>query len=466
MFSRLPAFVQFVCHKLVERGHEAVVVGGCARDILLGREPHDWDVATSAHPQDVLELFCGMTTNHDLYGISGVVHTVPTGLKHGTVTVVLSGEQVEVTSFRTDGEYSDGRRPDGVRFGVTLKEDLARRDFTMNAIAYDPSGGVIVDPFDGRLDIERKLIRAVGDPRERFTEDALRIMRAFRFSAVLGFPVEPKTEEAAMALAPTLSKVSAERVRDELLKLLVGRNAATVLECMTPVLDVVLPELSALRGVAQNSYHQFDVWGHTLAVVGAIRRDPMLRLAALLHDVGKPTVVAPHPSRPGENQFIDHEKVGADMTDSICERLKLSNEDRKFVVTLVRNHIGPLHLAHAKMPAIRRFLRQLGVEYLEPLMKLCAADVAGKGNIERDDSLGVIHERFTRAMEEKPVVSTRQLAISGKDVMETCGIPSGPEVGKVLAELLERVTDDPSLNERDKLLALLPLACNNPVTHS
>lgn len=438
MHVNMPSSVRFVCEQLSARGHQAVIVGGCVRDVFLDREPHDWDVASSAMPEDVMATF---------------PKVIPTGLQHGTVTVIIGDNAIEVTTFRSEGNYSDGRHPDCVCLGVTLEDDLSRRDFTMNAIAYDPTSQRVIDPFGGQMDISARVIRAVGNPYERFSEDALRIMRAFRFAAVLGFAVEPHTLDAAVVSVELLRKISAERIRDELFKLLTGVGASASLAAMSAVIDVILPELSPMRGMPQNHHHKYDVWGHTLAAVAAAPRDPVLRFAALLHDVGKPSTIKPHPTRPGEYQFLEHDDVGAKIADKICKRFKLTNDARALVVNMVQFHMGPTQMLNAGMSAVRRFIKKLGVEYVEPLLAICQADLIGTGG--HHGEIEVIKQKFAEAMQGPVAVSAKQLAVSGKDIMDTFGLKPGPQVGGILKKLLEIVMDDPSLNDRDILLRIV-----------
>lgn len=439
---RLPTDVQTICTRLSDGGHRAVVVGGCVRDMIMGRDPHDWDVATSALPEQVQNLF---------------ERTVPTGIKHGTVTALEGDSQIEVTTFRSEGVYSDSRHPDSVALGVTLEEDLSRRDFTMNAIAFEPSTGEFRDPFRGRDDIEKRLIRAVGHPVSRLTEDALRILRAWRFSSTLGFDLEFETRLAMRFCVPLLKKVSAERIRDEILKLLPGAKVTTALcdmQTSGAFQHVLLPELGGMVGVAQNRYHKYDVWMHTVYTVAAMPNDPILRLTALLHDVAKPVVRAPHPTKPGEYQFIGHEVTGAEMADVICQRLKLSNEDRQRVVRLILHHLAGLHLVGAGMPGYRRFVRKLGAELVPDLLALMTADTIG-GGVKDPSEINPLREKFEQVLTEKPAMSTNQLPINGDDVMQLLGIEPGPQVGTVMRSLLESVTDNPELNNREKLLELL-----------
>ena len=439
----VPPAAAAVCRKLTEAGHEAYVVGGCVRDALRGRTPGDWDVATSAPPDAVVKLF---------------PKTIPTGLQHGTVTVMMKGEPIEVTTFRGEGAYTDGRRPDSVTFGVTLDEDLSRRDFTMNAIAWDPVAERVVDPFGGRADLDARLIRAVGDPVLRFREDGLRVMRAIRFAAVLEFDLDPATEAAIPKALDVLAKVSVERVQQELMKLLAARKPSIALDVAqrTGILGVILPELTEGVGVAQNRYHEFDVWRHTMATVDGTPGEPIVRLAALFHDVAKPRTAAPKEDAPGEFSFYRHDSVGAEMSEAIMRRLKFSNRDRERVVNVVANHMF-WYSAEWTDATVRRFIKRVGEDALPDLFAVRVGDVIGRGRGEDPEvELGELKRRVDAVISADQALSIKDLAIGGGDVMTALAIPPGRIVGQILERLLERVLEDPALNDRERLLALLP----------
>jgi tRNA nucleotidyltransferase (CCA-adding enzyme) len=444
MLSRVPPSVLELCRRLAGAGFEAWLVGGGVRDLLLGREVHDWDVATAAQPEQVQRVFR---------------RTVPTGVKHGTVTVLLEdGGGVEVTTFRGEGAYSDGRHPDGVVYVRSLVEDLERRDFTMNAMALDPTTGEVADPFGGRADLDARLVRAVGDPGARFSEDGLRCLRAVRFAAVLGFEVEPATLAAIGACLPTFRRVSAERVRDELLKLLGAAHPSVGLELVrrSGLLADVLPELAAGIGLAQNRHHSEDVWAHSVRVCDGLGADDrILRLAGLLHDVGKVGTVAPAgEDRPDENTFHGHESEGARLVDEVIgPRLRLSNEDRGRVAHLVACHNFPLEGWTGA--GRRRFLRRVGTGHLDALLALKAADLGAKpGAEERLARLARLREELEAEAAARPALETTHLAVDGRALMAHLDLPPGPRVGRLLRALLERVLEDPALNERERLLAL------------
>lgn len=431
-----------VCRRLREGGYEAHVVGGCVRDLLLGRAAKDWDVATSALPADVQRLF---------------KRTIPTGIQHGTVTVLVGKEHVEVTTYRGEGEYTDARRPDRVIFGVTLEEDLARRDFTVNAMAYDPLADTLIDPFGGRADLAARVLRAVGDANERFREDGLRVMRAVRFMATLEMTLDPTTEAAISGALGSLARVSGERVRDELLKLLGAARPSVGLLAMerTGILGTVLPELAEAVGVTQNRYHAYDVWQHTVASVDATPGNAIVRLGTLLHDVGKPRTAAPKPDAPGENSFYRHDSVGAEMADVIGRRLKLSNAERDKVVALVAHHMF-WYSPEWTDATVRRFIRRVGAELLPDLFALREGDVVGRGHGEDPESeLGELRRRVEKVVAEDQALSIGDLVVGGEDVMRVLGVAPGRIIGDTLRELLEAVIEDPSLNEREALLAMI-----------
>jgi tRNA nucleotidyltransferase (CCA-adding enzyme) len=444
----IPDDVLAVCQRLRQAGHEAHLVGGGVRDLLLGRAPSDFDVATSAHPDQVMSLF-------------GNRYAIPTGLQHGTVTV-LAGEAprqrpVEVTTFRGEGEYLDGRHPSSVSFGATLVEDLARRDFTMNAMAYDPVDGVLTDPFGGQPDLAARLVRAVGDPVARFREDGLRPMRAVRQATQLGFAIDPPTAQAMAGALDSFRKVSAERVRDELIKLAVAPGPSRGLELMREggLLAVVMPELLEGVGCQQNRYHRFDVYHHTLATMDSTPPDPVVRLGALLHDVGKPRARQPREGAPGEYRFFKHEYVGAQMADDICRRLKLPNAQREGVTALVEHHMF-YYTPEWSDGNVRRFVRRVGAERLPALFALREADIAGRGFGEdpKRETTELV-QRIQAVATADAALQVKDLVVDGKDVMRVLGIPPGRQVGQVLERLLERVLDDPSLNRRDVLERLM-----------
>jgi tRNA nucleotidyltransferase (CCA-adding enzyme) len=455
----VPDDVVALCRKLREGGFEAWVVGGAVRDLLRGAAAKDFDVATSAQPADVTRLF-------------GRKRTIPTGEKHGTVTVLTERagqkEHVEVTTYRGEGAYSDGRRPDEVVFVRTLDEDLKRRDFTMNAIAYDPLADVLADPYGGQRDLAARVIRAVGDARERFSEDGLRAMRAVRFAAQLEFAIDPDTERAIPETIDVFKKVSAERVRDELVKILSARAPSRGLELMrtTGLLAATIPELLEGVGMHQNRHHAHDVWQHTLAAVDATELvgDPkwLVRFAALLHDVAKPRTAAPKEDSPSENTFYRHEHVGAAMAEEIARRLKLANHERETIVNLVGNHMF-WYTPEWTDGTVRRFISRVGVDHLDGLFALRAGDVRARGRGEAPGTeIDELRARAAAEVAKASALKITDLAVGGADVMEVLACKPGPIIGDVLRALLERVLDDDTLNTREQLRALIPTVLPKP----
>lgn len=435
-----------VCQKLSQAGYEAVVVGGCVRDSLMGRTPNDWDVATDAMPDVVMSLFD---------------KTIATGLQHGTVTVMQGKEAIEVTTYRTEGTYTDGRRPDEVNLGVTLLEDLSRRDFTVNAMAYNPLTDAIIDPYQGCEAIQLESLRAVGKASERFQEDGLRMMRAVRFAATLGFKVHRDTEQGIKDSLDNLKGISGERIRVELLKMLAASRPSTgLLLCQsTGLLGKIMPEMTASYLHPQNKWHKYDVWLHTVVTVDNTEGPVMRRMGALLHDIGKPAT-AKKAYEDGGYSFHAHDAVGAEIAQDIVERLKFSNEDKERVIGMVRHHMFG-YSAKTSKKAMRRFLKKVGFNLVPDLVALRVADIIGKGLGENpEEKLPLIRERLWETMGEissgDAAVSTNQLAINGKDVMAELGIGPGKPVGDTLKALLELVLDEPNLNNREALINLLP----------
>jgi len=441
MFISVPDNVIVICKILRDAGFEAYVVGGAVRDHLLGREAHDWDIATNARPENVVKLFD---------------HVIETGIQHGTVTVVLDNETFEVTTYRTDGTYSDGRHPDEVKFVQSIDDDLARRDFTINAIAYDPIDERLHDPFAGMCDIRVGLIRAVGNAGDRFREDGLRMLRALRFCSTLGFDLDEDTKCAITDDLPL--NVAPERIHDEICKAITGWHPNRFFRALdtTGLLKRVLPEMIPTIGCMQNKYHEFDVWTHTMHVLASTKSNLHLRLAALFHDVAKPQTKGIN-SLTGEVTFYDHENVGAELTDAIMERLKFSNEDRKAVTHLVRNHLV-MYDKGWSASAIRRWVRKVGVDNVDNVIALAKADAVGKGCAKVQ--IGVAHlsefkNRILKLNVEQIVTSTTQLVVDGNDVMNVLNVKPGREIGEALRMLLEIVTEYPELNTREKLLEIL-----------
>jgi putative nucleotidyltransferase with HDIG domain len=425
-----------------EGGFQCHLVGGAVRDMLLGRTHTDFDIATDAHPQQVIPLFR---------------RVIPTGIKHGTVTVHFKGTIFEVTTFRTETAYGDGRRPDAVTFTPSIIDDLARRDFTINAIAYDLLADRVADPHEGRRDLREGIIRAIGDPSERFREDGLRPLRACRFAAQLGFIVEEATQKAIPGSLDILALVSAERVRDEILKILEAPVPSVGLALMrsTGILAVVLPELLEGEGVAQGSFHCHDVFWHSLyACDAAPRESPALRLAALLHDVGKPRSLAA--GQDGRPTFYGHEKVSAEMTQEILLKLKLPNAVIKDVSHLVSHHMFNYQEEWSDA-AVRRLISRVGEGSIGDIIALRRADQIGMCHENAQyfpQGLAEFAQRVNDVLESGRAFTISRLAIDGNDIMKDLGLKPGPQIGIILNELLQSVLEDPALNEREKLLEI------------
>lgn len=419
---------QAILTRLEQAGYQAFAVGGCVRDTLLGRTPGDWDITTSALPQQVMALF----------------DAVPTGIAHGTVTVRLEGRGFEVTTFRGDGPYLDGRHPSGVVFTRHLEEDLARRDFTVNAMAMDLRGR-ITDPFGGREDLQRRLLRCVGDPERRLQEDALRILRALRFAAVLGFSVEPETAAALAHQAHRLHLIAPERVSHELQRLLTGAYVGPVLRQFAPVLAAVLPEIRPLMGFEQHSpHHRYDVWEHTVRSVEIIPPQPVLRWTMLLHDVAKPQCFTL--DEQGKGHFYGHDAQGAAMAEEILRRLRLPRRDTERIVLLIREHMRQIAPTEK---SVGRALHRLGPETLGQLLAVQRADrlATGTGDTELLDKIQALLEKL---LAEERCFTLRQLAVNGRDLM-ALGL-AGPAVGRMLQQLLAQVLEGTLPNDHAALL--------------
>jgi len=438
----LPERVVGVLRSLADAGHEAALVGGSVRDLVLGQAPPDnWDVATSALPEQVVALFAGATWEN----------------RFGTVTIGAH-PAVEITSYRAEGDYADRRRPSDVRFGVTLDEDLARRDFTINAMAWLPTDlgavtGRLVDPFGGRQDLADRLLRAVGAPRDRFAEDALRLVRAARFAGRFGLSLDPATEAAIVELAPTVASVSQERIRDELFRMLsldpAPSGALRLMERLG-LLRVVLPELAVLRGVPQEKALPGDALDHTLRAVDAAPTEPEpdLRLAALLHDLGKATTLR-------DGHFIGHEKVGAELAASVMRRLRVPRATADRVVGAIRHHMYDYDPAWTDA-AVRRFIQRLHRVDRSLLFALRRVDNAASGvGAAGDANQAELEGRMAAQLAAEPgLLVHRRLAIDGHDLQRELGMEPGPQIGETLERLTELVIDDPALNQRSVLLDL------------
>jgi tRNA nucleotidyltransferase (CCA-adding enzyme) len=435
MTIQLPQKVNTIIGELKKHGFDAYAVGGCVRDSVLGREPQDWDITTSAKPQQVKEIF------H---------RTVDTGIQHGTVTVLLDKEGFEVTTYRIDGEYEDARHPKDVIFTSNLLEDLKRRDFTINAMAYNEEAG-LVDAFDGLGDLKRHVIRCVGDATERFTEDALRMLRAVRFAAQLGFDIEEDTGEAIRHLAPNLSKISAERIQVELVKLVTSphpERMKTVYDM--GIADVILPEFSVMMQTTQNNpHHIYTVGEHTIHSMESIRADKVLRLTMLFHDVAKPACRTEDEN--GIHHFHGHPKVGAEMTKKILRRLKFDNETIRRVCALVSAHDDRPPLTGK---TIRRAIYRNGVDQYPALFEVKRADILAQSSFFQQKKLDYVdqyEQMYQQICEKEQCLSLKDLAVTGSDLI-AAGMKPGKEIGQVLNRMLEAVLEEPEWNQKEILL--------------
>lgn len=429
----IPNDVKTVLAALETAGHEAWCVGGCVRDTLLGRAPEDWDVTTSALPEETMALFGS--------------RALPTGLKHGTVTVRAGIRNVEVTTYRLDGAYHDHRRPDGVTFTRSLEEDLRRRDFTVNAMALSLRGE-LRDPFGGQGDLKAGVLRCVGKADRRFDEDALRILRGLRFAAVLGLAADPATAAGIHQNRKLLRDIAAERIQAELLKLLGGEMAAEVLREYPDVIGVFWPEVLPMVGFSQQNFHHcYDVWEHTLHAVAAVPGDPVLRCAMLLHDIGKPNCFTVDEN--GLGHFYGHPAISRELADGMLRRLKCSTEFRETVVRLVEWHDRDVPRTDK---GIRKALRALGEEDLRRLILVKRADNLAQAPEfwDRQREIDKAEAILDRLLEEDVCFSLKRMAVNGKD-LTGMGL-SGPAVGRVLNALLERVVNGELPNEREVLL--------------
>jgi tRNA nucleotidyltransferase (CCA-adding enzyme) len=431
-----------ICARLRDAGKRGWIVGGCVRDLLRGKAVSDWDVATDARPTEVMKLF---------------PRVIPTGIDHGTVSVLIRGVAYEVTTLRGETTYSDGRRPDSVVFVDDIAADLARRDFTFNAIAIDPLVPSLIDPWGGQTDLAARVLRAVGDPVERFSEDGLRVLRAARFAATLECAIEPRTLAAIEPTLDTYRKVSAERVRDEWMKTMKAQKPSIAFEVMrrAGILGVTLPEMLESVGLAQNRHHAYDVWNHTLSCLDACEGDAPLRIAALLHDIGKPRTRALS-DKTNDYTFYNHEKVGAEMAGPILDRLRFSNDEKSRITSLVANHLV-CYSDEWTDAAVRKWIRRVSRERVEDLYALNRADILGKGREVTQELLGLerLKERVASELAAQHALSTRDLAVDGKDVMRELAIKPSRRVGEVLDTLIEKVVEDPSLNDRETLLRMI-----------
>lgn len=434
----LPYKVNTIIKTLQKQGFEAYAVGGCVRDSLLGRTPEDWDITTSAMPEETKALFD---------------KTFDTGIEHGTVTVLLDKEGFEVTTYRIDGKYEDSRHPKDVTFTRNLREDLLRRDFTINAMAYNEKDG-LVDIFGGMQDLDAGIIRCVGNARERFSEDALRILRGVRFAAQLGFSIEEETREGMRSLAPTLQKISAERIQTELVKMLVSDRPQLLEEAYAlGITAQFLPEFDRMRETLQETpHHMYDVGEHTLHAMCNVRPDKVLRLTMLLHDTGKPAFKTI--DEQGRAHFKKHAEESEKIAGRVLRRLKFDNDTLHKVTKLVKYH-------DYRMPAepskVRRAMNRIGEELFPYYMEVRRADVLAQSTYKREEklkNLDDIEAIYHEIIRQKQCVSLKDLAVTGKDLIEA-GMEPGKRIGEKLQELLDLVIEEPERNVKEELMKYL-----------
>ena len=432
---QIPPAAGEALRRLEAGGYEAYAVGGCVRDALLGRKPNDWDLTTNARPQEVLAVFSDC-------------QTAETGLRHGTVTVLLDGEPLEITTYRRDGAYADNRHPVQVTFSDTVEDDLARRDFTVNAMAYHPVRG-LCDPYGGQADLRAGIIRCVGDPATRFHEDGLRILRAVRFAAVLNFSVDSATDRAVRDCRRLLGNIARERVRVELDKLLTGEGCVPVLRAYPEIVAEILPEIAPCFGFRQNSrYHCYDVWEHTLAALEASVPDLAVRLTLLFHDIGKPATYT-EDARGGH--FLGHAKVSAELARGAMERLRYDKATEARVLELVRIHDLPLPVGEKQ---VKRLMMRLSEEDIERLREVQRCDRLAHHPDYRElpPAWYSLPGKIAEIRASHACLSLRTLAVNGRD-LTALGIPPGPEIGRLLQSLLDAVVDGTVPNDREVLLA-------------
>lgn len=438
----IPNDVLQILNEIEEYGERGYVVGGCVRDSLLGKKPHDWDISSPVPAQKLIKYFKKKGYK-----------TIPAGMKHGTIAVILNGNKFEITTFRKDGEYSDGRHPDSVEWTDDLKEDLMRRDFTINAMAYHPDEGLI-DLYGGLEDLENKIIRCVGNADERIKEDSLRIMRAIRFSAKYGYNIHRKTVEAIHKNCRLLNSISNERIISELNLILKSRyNLRTIFSGFSDVLGVIIPPIKSMFYFKQNNpYHIYDAYSHTLHTLDYVRTcDLITSLAALFHDIGKPYCY--QDGEDGVRHFKGHAKVSAEITDREMRRLRYDNDTREKVVELVKYHDATLV---PEKKNIKRWLNKIGDEQFRRLIELQYADAYAHDNIaviEKVPILAEVENLLKKVLDEKECFSIKNLAVNGKDIMDTLHIGQCKEIGSYLNKLLDLVMEGSLQNNREDLLS-------------
>lgn len=433
---QIPNNVLYIIDKLHENKFKAFIVGGSVRDLIIGKKIYDWDISTDASPAQVTSIF---------------EKVIPTGIDFGTVTVIHNNENFEITTFRCEERYTDGRHPDKISFAKNIKDDLSRRDFTVNAIAYDPVTDEIVDPFNGQDDIKAKLIRSVGDPIARFNEDGLRPMRACRFAASLNFKIEKNTLDAIKKTLDIFRKVSPERIHDEIIKMLCADKPSIGIEYLreSRLLNIIMPELEEGIGVEQpKQFHVWDVYYHNIYSCDfGPKEKPVLRLALLFHDISKPECKV-------DETFYNHENIGALKASLIMKRLKFSNFEIDYVANLISNHMFNYSCEWSDS-AVRRFIKRVGIDNIEDLFAFRKADMLAMDKDAESSYLNELGDRIKKIIDDENALDVSDLKINGLDLMKEFNIKEGPLVGKILNYLLEKVLDEPGLNEKEKLMGLV-----------
>lgn len=442
--SKIDPIVIELCKTINQSGNKAYIVGGCLRDLILKKELNDWDIATTAKAEDIMKMF---------------KKAIPTGIKHGTVTVFFKEKKFEITTLRGESGYSDGRHPDHVEFITDIYQDLSRRDFTINAIAYEPIEMLLIDPHHGCEDIDKKLIRAVGNPIDRFIEDGLRILRAIRFASVLDFDIEEKTIKAIPDSIQTFRKVSKERIREEFIKIINSQFNLKGLGLLekTGLLKEIFPQFQATVNCSQNQYHSYTVWEHSLFTLKFCDKDDyLLKMAAFFHDIGKP-IVKKWDEKKGDYIFYDHEKIGSSIVEKWLHDYKFSNSEIETVTHLIKNH-GIYYSSQWTDSAIRRFIKRVGKEYLERIICLQRADIKAHRNIINEEELKLSEElqrRINLELTNKAAFNESDLKIDGHDIMKILQIESGIIIGEIKHWLIEQVLEKPELNQKEILIDLV-----------
>lgn len=433
----IPSYVNRAVEILNNAGFEAYAVGGCVRDSLLGKIPNDWDMCTDALPEEICKAFCDF-------------HVIETGLKHGTVTVRIEHNSIEITTFRTDGEYLKHRKPEQVRFVKSLSEDLSRRDFTINSLAFSPTNGII-DLFSGQNDLQNKIIRCVGDPEKRFDEDALRILRALRFSSVLGFEISPETSQAVHKMKDLLLEISSERIREELLKIICGQDAFRILDEYRDVIVTVIPELKPCIGFLQHSpHHKYDVYGHIIHSVENVENRPDLRLVMLLHDIGKPKTFTI--DEKGVGHFKNHPDVSCQIAREVLNRLKFDNLTKNYVLEQISEHDNRFN---ADRKSVRRFVSKHDFGFLDDHLKVRKSDTLAQSEYNREKKLADIEQKKTIAADlkaEGDSLQRKDLKINGTDLLNA-GFKAGKDMKTILDFCLLGVVEEIFPNEKEALLS-------------